>query len=152
MSDPKEVSIFDGLERKKAVRATAGQRLANCLIDSFLFYFIFMILSFIASIIGHSSPSSDNLLSLYLQYNSGYVTIAINIAAYTMFEGTTGGKTIGKMVTNTVAVTQQGERIGLKEAFFRSILRWIPVDFLFMVTGRPLHDIFTNTLVVKSDS
>ena len=82
MSDPKEVSIFDGLERKKAVRATAGQRLANCLIDSFLFYFIFMILSFIASIIGHSSPFGDNLLSLYLQYHSGYVTIAIIISTY----------------------------------------------------------------------
>lgn len=45
------------------------------------------------------------------------------------------GKTIGKMITRTKVVTEEGDKVGLGDSIFRNFTRIIPLNvFLFLVT------------------
>ena len=70
---------------------------------------------------------------------------------YTLFEWFTNGKTIGKYITKTRAIKDNGELLTLKEAFMRSLIRLIPIEiFVCIITdyGYGWHDRWTNTIVI----
>jgi uncharacterized RDD family membrane protein YckC len=77
------------------------------------------------------------------------LTVVIFITYYTMFEWLTG-KTIGKFLTKTKVIMENGSKISLGIAFLKSALRLIPLiqwTYLGKVcSGFP--DSFTNTIVI----
>jgi uncharacterized RDD family membrane protein YckC len=83
--------------------------------------------------------------------NGKFVYIFIFLTYYTLFEWLTNGKTIGKYVTRTRAIKDNGKSIEFKESFIRSLIRIIPLEpWVCLLTdyGYGWHDRWTNTIVV----
>lgn len=61
------------------------------------------------------------------------------------------GKTVGKYLTGSRVVNQDGSRITLRTAILRFLCRFIPFEFLSLALGydaKAWHDTLTKTLVV----
>lgn len=78
------------------------------------------------------------------------VQISFFLAYYTIFEKMMKGRTVGKLVTGTMAVREDGNPLTWKNAILRSLCRLIPFEpIVALFTSYPWHDDFTNTVVVK---
>ena len=71
------------------------------------------------------------------------------IAYYTLVEGASKGRSLGKLITRTKAVTDDGGPLTWKLAFKRSLCRLIPFEPFSGFGGHPWHDTITKTCVVK---
>jgi len=127
--------------------ATQGQRFGNYLIDRIIAYiFAFLIVVMIGVAIGLLGGNPDNIfedLSLYLLLYGSYVWY------YTMMEMLNKGRTIGKLITGTRAVTMDGKPLTWKTAFYRSLCRIVPFEVFSGFGPAPWHDRWTGTTVVK---
>lgn len=126
---------------------SAGVRFVHYFVD----LFVLMLLVYAAVIAyvfsntssnGYYDPPEIDTLTQWM------ATIVIGTAYYTLMEGATGGRTLGKLITGAIAVKEDGSRIGFKEALLRSLVRFVPFEPL-SAFGRPWHDSWTRTLVVK---
>ncbi|HEX2627520.1 MAG TPA: RDD family protein, partial [Chitinophagaceae bacterium] len=59
------------------------------------------------------------------------------------------GYTIGKLLTGTRAVRNDGKELTWKDAIVRSLCRMIPFEVLSGFAYRPWHDSITKTTVVQ---
>jgi len=120
--------------------ASTGQRFINYIIDVIAFY----VLIFIFGILLGATGLLQSAVLLYL------IIFAIMLGYYTVMEGITG-KTFGKMLTKTKAVTLHGEPLNLKNAFLRSLCRLVPFEaFSAFGGGQMWHDKWTDTMVVQN--
>ena len=131
-------------------QARSGKRFANYVIDRVAFYILWRTLFqfFTLPIAGVLYKTSHNkyviILELYLLAGAGFVHFI------TGFEGITKGKTLGKLITGTRAVTADGYLITPKTALLRSLSRLVPFE-LFSALGDPSypwHDRWTGTIVI----
>jgi len=86
---------------------------------------------------------------------SDYILNAIMILIYyPLTEGLLKGKSLGKYITRTRAVRQDGTEITMKDVFLRSLSRLVPFEhFSFLGnTDRGWHDKWTKTRVVNEKS
>jgi uncharacterized RDD family membrane protein YckC len=88
----------------------------------------------------------ENGLATVLQLLLGYVC---TLVYYTVSETAMKGRTIGKLVTGTIAITQNGTAFTVKHAFMRSLCRIIPFEPFSGFGYMPWHDSMTKTSVVK---
>jgi len=127
--------------------ATQGQRFGNYLIDRIVAYiFAFLVVVMVGVAIGLLGGNSDNIfegLPLYLLMYVSYVWY------YTMMEALNKGRTIGKLITGTYAVTMDGKPVTWKTAFYRSLCRIVPFEVFSGFGSAPWHDSWTGTAVVK---
>ncbi|MBY0535786.1 MAG: RDD family protein [Chitinophagaceae bacterium] len=79
------------------------------------------------------------------------ITLFVYISYYTLLEASFGGRTFGKMITRTKAVTIEGSELTLIDCFKRSLVRLIPLEFvsIFFDENEMWHDKWTGTKVVK---
>jgi len=77
------------------------------------------------------------------------LSFGITICYYTVFETATNGRTIGKMLTGTIAITQDGSPFTFKQALLRTLCRFIPFEPFSTFGYMPWHDSITKTAVVK---
>lgn len=119
--------------------ASTGQRFANYLVDAI----IFGVLSYAISAMLGMDDNTNIFVSLLLNWS-------IMIAYYTILEGS-GGKSVGKMVTGTKVVKNDGSNPNMNDAFLRSLSRIVPFEFVsaFGSSKRMWHDEWTKTWVVK---
>jgi uncharacterized RDD family membrane protein YckC len=131
-------------------QARSGKRFANYLIDRVAFYilwrtlFQFFTLPIASALYRTSHNKYVITLELYLMAGAGFVLFI------TAFEAITKGKTIGKWITGTRAVTADGYLITPKTALLRSLSRLVPFE-LFSALGDPSypwHDRWTRTIVI----
>lgn len=83
--------------------------------------------------------------------NLNVLYITSYILYYTLFEWFTNGKTIGKFITKTRVIKDNGDSIAFKDAFLRSIIRIIPLEpWICLLTDYSYgwHDRWTNTIVL----
>ena len=79
-----------------------------------------------------------------------YVSMAVTFLYYLIFEGVTRGRTLGKIMTDTTAITQDGTPFTFTHAFARTLCRFIPFEPLSaLISYLPWHDSITKTAVVK---
>jgi uncharacterized RDD family membrane protein YckC len=134
--------------------ATTGQRFLNYIIDRFLFYLIFL---FVGGFLGFASvftggdpeelsTAIDNNVSPLMDL---LITTLLLVLYYTFFETVTKGRTIGKMITGTRAVKEDGSNITPREALLRSLCRIVPFEPFSAFGGYPWHDKWTGTKVIK---
>ncbi|NML20185.1 RDD family protein [Pseudoflavitalea sp. G-6-1-2] len=150
--------LADLNEEVQYEHAPKGLRFVNLLIDWILLsivsggvaivYMIFYYAAYIRDTYnqyeGPAAPSGTAVAWLYA------IIFAIYILYYTIMEAATNGRTVGKYVTGTMAVREDGARITWKDAFFRSICRFIPFEFVIaLFIQYPWHDDFTRTAVVR---
>lgn len=119
--------------------AGAGLRFANYVIDMIIFYILAVAIQLLLT----------NLVSIETLALSYVVTYLIFVIYYTLLEGATQGKTIGKMVTGTMAVRTDGAPFTFYDAMVRSFCRIVPFEPLSAFGGNPWHDKWTNTKVIK---
>lgn len=132
------------------VLATQGQRFLNYIIDLIVQYLIIFVLGFIFTI-----------LSLLTGYTGimdwigsmgdleGYVVFFfVVILYYTLFESLCS-RTIGKYITKTIVVNEDGSKPDSQIILKRTLCRLIPFDGLsFLGSGRGWHDSISDTYVV----
>ena len=137
--------------------ATTGQRFLNFLIDNVLMNYGlsyltgtaagFLIAAFLPDYALKISSNSDNF-DLFLL---GYIIAIINyLIYYTICEKAFRGYTLGKLVTGTRAIRDDGGELKLKDALLRSLSRLVPFEVFSAFGGYPWHDSWTNTRVIKS--
>jgi Predicted membrane protein/domain len=129
-----------------------GLRFLNYLIDLIVFY----ILMIGAGALWGISLASKSLSAYEAQQEverfTGLVylfSFGTMLAYYIIFEGASKGRTLGKLITGTVAVKEDGSPIGFKEALIRTLCRLIPFEPFSTFGGRPWHDRFAKTWVIK---
>jgi uncharacterized RDD family membrane protein YckC len=139
------------------VRASMGQRFLNFLIDNVLMQYGLSFLTggivgfFLASLFpkfAYELFTGDNQFNLFIL---GYLISIFNyLVYYTFCEKVFNGYTLGKLVTGTKAIRNDGQPLTFMDAFRRSLSRLVPFEAFSALGGYPWHDRWTDTQVIKS--
>jgi uncharacterized RDD family membrane protein YckC len=125
-------------------------RFGNFIIDTLVFYALLflsgMALGIIMVAVNGSYDISENKSTQLLYY---LINILVYFAYYSLMEGLTGGRTIGKFITGTRVIKTNGEKIGMKQAMIRSLSRLVPFEAISCAIGAFWHDRWSGTMVVK---
>lgn len=146
---PSETDVLDDFQYV-LYQASGGKRFVNYLVDSLIFYFAWrlFVAQWFGTILAFLHFPLEYIALLYLvAFLGAYIFFGLIVAG---LEAATGGKTIGKYLTRTRAVTENGIRIGPKKAILRFLVRLVPFE-PFSALGSPCwpwHDRWTKTLVV----
>lgn len=136
--------------------STTGQRFLNWFIDNLLMRFglSYVTGTGIGYIIGNFFPEyavrivydKDTWDLLLLAYVIGIFNYVIY---YTICEKAFRGYTLGKLITGTRAIRDNGEELTFKDAFLRSLSRLVPFEAFSGFAYKPWHDTWTKTTVIK---
>ncbi len=131
--------------------ASQGQRFANYIIDFIsqltLFFLLIIVLQLIYIVLESESSYMFENLNGIQEYLIGAVLI---IVYYIPFE-LLSSRTIGKYITRTIVVTENGIKPTSRQLIKRNLCRIIPFD-AFSFLGSPCHgwhDSLSDTYVVK---
>ncbi len=141
------------------VYATQGQRFLNWLIDNLLMQYGLSYLTGLAigTLLAATAPDFLNELA----YNEGSMSGGIilisllvgylnYIVYYTICEKLFKGYTLGKLITGTRAIRQDGKELTFKNALLRSLSRLVPFEVFSGFNTLTWHDSWTNTMVIKA--
>jgi len=130
------------------VLASTGKRFLNYLIDliAFLVFWYLLLIVFI---------SAGGTISSYPPYSGPDLLFRVVILLfYAMFmflcELIFNGRSVGKLITGTKAVNEDGTQMQPKTIFARSLSRAVPFDQLSALgnPSHPWHDKWTKTYVI----
>jgi len=135
--------------------ATSGQRFLNWLVDNLLMRFglSYVTGTLVGIIIGKLFPdyalriadTQDTWDLLLLGYAIGFFNYLLY---YTICEKAFKGYTLGKLISGTRAIRDDGKELTFKDALLRSLSRLVPFE-VFSGFGKPWHDSWTNTQVIQ---
>lgn len=114
------------------------------------FYIIYLLLKssfFITEInpaLTEEEHSNHVLDGLYLLLLYAFVLFLTELA--------TGGRSLGKFITGTKVVKNDGSTLTLKDLLLRNFSRVIPLEQVTFIGNLGWHDEFSNTTVVKVDN
>jgi uncharacterized RDD family membrane protein YckC len=131
-----------------------GVRLANFIIDRIAVVSIIYCIQFVWEML---SPSMRETINAYLSKQDSItlwmidmmISVVFLLLYYSLFEAATRGRTLGKILTGTSAITQDGSSFTFKHALLRTLCRFIPFEPLSALGYMPWHDSLTHTAVVK---
>jgi uncharacterized RDD family membrane protein YckC len=135
--------------------ASIGKRLLNYIIDV---VFCNYGLTFATGYLGGMVLNAVNPELLYeIVYEEGapywiyiyVITISTWFLYYTICEKAFNGQTLGKLLTGTRAIRDDGQSLTFRDAALRSLSRAVPFEAFSALGGRPWHDSWTNTRVVN---
>ena len=139
------------------IPASTGQRFLNYLIDNLLLRFGLTWLTGMAVGMILAVLFPDYMLELSQRDDTfgllalSYLIVIVNyLIYYTICEKAFKGYTLGKLITGTRAVREDGNELTLKDALLRSLSRMVPFEVFSAFGGYPWHDSWTKTRVIKS--
>ena len=141
-----------GLEIKFK-ETSKNKRFLNSLIDTIIYYLLLFALSIVfgagLGLSGNVEVLEDeNTINIF----SYLLSFLIYFLYYSVFEYYSKGKTVGKYITKSRALREDGLIIDFSECALRSICRFIPFNGLsFLGSNRGWHDRFSKTMVVEDD-
>ena len=153
-----ETGIAEGLQSFiQYEQATTGQRFLNWLIANLFMRFGLSYLTgiFVGYLLGTLFPDYTREI-IYDQSTGDLLLIAYIIAIfnyiiyYTICEKAFKGYTLGKLITGSRAIREDGEELTFKDAILRSLSRLVPFEVFSGFAPHPWHDTWTNTVVIKS--
>lgn len=149
-------SIFDQVNQSWLYDyATTSQRFVNFLLDAVILNRIFsMIAGFLMGVVivltGNDPRDfeifTNPVYSALFNYAVGAICLLVS---YTIIEGASKGRSLGKLITKTEAVKEDGSELTYNDAFRRALCRIIPFEPFSALGGYPWHDTWTGTVVVK---
>lgn len=148
-SDMQELKQHDTYtDEEPLYEVSKTTRFIHYIVDAICFYaFAFAIGGGIIAATGDETifeDINDNVLSL--------VILGIMFVYYMLFEGIFA-QSVGKMVTGSIVVTEDGLPPTTMDIFKRSLCRLIPFDnFSFLIARTGWHDSISKTRVVKKPS
>ena len=140
------------------VYATQGQRFLNWLIDNLLMRYGLAYLTGmgVGLVIGIAAPDFFENISYSESIFSPLWLIGILIAYlnyiiyYTLCEKLFRGYTLGKLITGTRAIRQDGGELTFRNALLRSLSRCVPFEVFSGFSTLTWHDSWTDTMVIKA--
>ncbi|AEW02420.1 hypothetical protein A4D02_00260 [Niastella koreensis] len=139
--------------------AGRGLRLANYLIDQIVLMVLINIITVAWTVIAKATGGVDPqkylgadavmTLNMNVLLVRAAMSLLITMIYYTVCETAMNGRTIGKLSTNTIAITQDGTPFTFKHALVRSICRAIPFELFSGLGYMPWHDSISKTAVVR---
>lgn len=154
---PEESGLADELNRYiQYTQATQGQRFLNWLIDNLLMRFGLSYLS--GTVVGYGMAKLFPEYTMRVVYSEdrsdllliGFIIVIFNYLVYYSFcEKVFKGYTLGKAITGTRAIRDDGQELTFKDAFLRTLSRLVPFEVFSGFADRPWHDSWTKTSVVK---
>ena len=148
---PQEQHLFDDFSNQ-LIQAGSGKRLANYIIDLIGFYVFMYFFSYVLV-----EVSYDLAVIMFGQGDIGMELLGrlISLVFYGMYMGLIEalfkGRSLGKLITGTIAVNEDGTRISGQTALIRGLSRAVPFN-AFSALGSPCypwHDRWTKTYVVN---
>lgn len=138
--------------------ATTGQRFLNFLIDVLVIRFgmSYLTTSLFVKLLIAIDPSVVYDLMAGGQHSFtvlfvGYLIGCLNtIIYYTFCEKAFRGYTLGKLVSGTRAIREDGGELTFANALLRSLSRIVPFEVFSAFGGHPWHDTWTLTRVIKT--
>ncbi|MEO7522641.1 MAG: RDD family protein [Ferruginibacter sp.] len=137
------------------VYASTGQRFLNFIIDNLLMrYGISYATGLgIGMLIGIIQPSlvneiQANSTALFILLYS--IWICNTLFYYIICEKLFNGYTLGKLITGTKAIRDDGQPLTFKDVLIRTLCRLVPFEALSGFKIRTWHDEWSNTMVVQS--
>jgi uncharacterized RDD family membrane protein YckC len=136
--------------------ASTGQRFLNLLIDVLFMRFVLdYATGYLLGLLLYSAYPDDAAgffeeasFSLFLFV---YLSSIVNyLIYYTFCEKVFKGVTLGKLITGTRAIRNDGNELSFKDAFLRSLSRIVPFEAFSGFGGHPWHDQWTKTMVIKT--
>jgi uncharacterized RDD family membrane protein YckC len=133
--------------------APRGLRLVNYIIDQLV---MGVVVNVVTGALGFTRVAGVNLkenilvsdqISLFLTQIP--IVYGILVLYYTICETAMNGRTLGKLATGTIAITQDGTPFTFKHAFVRSLCRLIPFEAFSALGYMPWHDSISKTAVVR---
>lgn len=122
-----------------------GRRFANYMVDVAAILTFGIIVVFICALLGFD----EFIDSLDGPLMSRLVGLVLSVTYYLVMEGLFA-RTLGKVVTDTKVVMEDGSRPPFAAILKRTLWRCVPFDALtFLGHGRGWHDTKTDTLVVR---
>lgn len=150
-----ETHLFDDDDFIEYDEASNGQRFLNYLVDSLFMRFVvsygtsYLLVEFL---LATSPDTAYNWFGDEGSWGALYLIAILNhLVYYTICEKAFKGYTLGKLITGTRAIREDGQELTFKDAFLRSLIRLIPFEALSIWFGNGLwHDAWTKTKVIKS--
>lgn len=133
--------------------ASTGVRFANYLIDLIGFYVLMFVIGLVIGLMQLQNDGyyEDETMS-GSKFGDFLISYALYMLYYTVFEGATKGRSLGKLITGTTAIQEDGNPITWNKALMRSLSRLVPFEQLSALWGTPWHDSWTQTTVVKKNA
>jgi uncharacterized RDD family membrane protein YckC len=132
------------------IQASSGKRFGNYIIDRALMYILWQVF---ANTIGRKLillmvTADDNMTTIYIKIY--LIIVVLDLFLWTAIEYLGQGKTLGKLITGTRAVNEDGTFITFKTALLRSLSRMVPFEpfSAFGDPSYPWHDRWTRTYVI----
>ncbi len=161
MEETTETNLLadENFELDQYVYATQGQRFLNWLIDNILMRFglafvsgvgFSLILAAISPELLQKIANSTDRFSGPVLIFSLFVGYFNYIVYYTLCEKLFKGYTLGKLITGTKAIRQDGQELTFKDALLRSLSRCVPFEVFSGFSTLTWHDSWTDTMVVKA--
>jgi uncharacterized RDD family membrane protein YckC len=149
--------LFENNAALSVEYATKEQRCLNFIIDNIIMKFSLAYLTGIgfAYVVNSLFPAFGALLfdesSMLAVCVAIYMISRVNYAIYySISEKVFNGYTLGKLVTGTRAIREDGGELTTKNAIHRSFSRFLPFEFLSGFGEKPWHDSWTKTTVIKT--
>ena len=135
---------------RRVVPARRRLRFANLLIDQFAMAFFMFVVWFIC-VIAADDFGADGGLEFLRSHPPLFIDIVVTIGYYLLLEATTF-RTIGKLITRTAVVSDDGGDPTFGQIVGRSFARMIPFEAFsfFSQERRGIHDRLARTCVVKA--
>ncbi len=158
MTEQQDLLSEESIKLDQFVYATQGQRFLNWLIDNFLMqyglsYLTGMAVGVLIAIIAPdffeniADPEEMSGPIFFIGILIAYVNY---IVYYTICEKLFRGYTLGKLITGTRAIRQDGKELTFKNALLRSLSRLVPFEVFSGFSTLTWHDSWTDTMVIKS--
>ncbi|MEO5947086.1 MAG: RDD family protein [Chitinophagaceae bacterium] len=155
ISAEEQVNLFE--TEVQYTEATQGQRFLNFLIDNLFMRFIlsyatgyavgYLLLAIAPDFVAEIAYDERGWKFWLLAYILGIFNYVIY---YTFCEKAFKGITLGKLLTGTRAIRNDGGELTFKDAMLRSLSRLVPFEPFSALAGTPWHDSWTDTRVVKT--
>jgi uncharacterized RDD family membrane protein YckC len=152
--EEKEILREEREEMNYADPASKATRFLNYIIDQVAVSIIIQGIEFGIAYLMLGANYKDHIF-----YNLGFdikglqtglwVSLPVYFLYYFIFESATHGRTLGKIITDSIAITQDGTPFTAKHALQRTLCRFIPFEiFSALFAYLPWHDSVSKTAVV----
>lgn len=125
--------------------ASKGIRVANYFIDAIAFFILFVVLFLLFEVVGFEFLSYLELNPLIDRLISAVLYVLFMVLQEIIFKG----RSIGKFLTGSVVVMEDGSQPDVQSYFIRNLCRIIPFDGLSFLGNRGWHDSISKTWVVN---
>ena len=135
--------------------ATTTQRFLNYLIDALLMQYGiawatgYLLVKFLLAV---SPEAAYDLFGSGSPLLAAYIIGMVNhLVYYTFAEKAFRGHTLGKLITGTRVIREDGDELTLKDAFLRTVSRLVPFEAFSIWSESGLwHDTWSKTKVIKT--